>query len=724
MSERSRKISIVLLAIALALVVYAPLLPAGFFGGDFSLLVRISELDGSVQDYFSVAGTDGRPLAALSLAGSEALWARHGAVDGVVWSEFGAAWLRLENLLLLFVTAIGLRAVLVRALEPFLGAEQARSASVTAALFLFLHPLGVSTVAQVAGRGELLAAALGSWGMLRFLRARQTREPRIMGSAVLLVLLAAFAGRIAYFLPPLVALLEFLSARRYRPKWARLRTALLAGVISFGVVAVEWVARSRMAPDTLLPRLDLLPELGGWALALEKLGVLLLPVDHFGIGIAGYALAVVALLLALHPGFVAARSAPRLWGRILLGWAAALLLVELASLGRRVEPGSLAGAEVLFPATFVMAVGSAIAATAIQGLRRTLIPALVCIAFGLLGRGNAYPYEAAADRIADLRRGLVNVAAGENWAGGFFVLDPPLLVEGELALQGSMEPMLNPMFQFESPDRGRRFPWVSGGSAQALAMFSGQPEFRRQSSNGLMVLGVRDPGEASGAPGWGGLDGGVKVEPFRTVTQDLIWSGKAGENTLQVDPMAYRSLVMRVPGEWAAEHGPPLIRWRGAVAPDSQHEVFGLWKKGPDGTREAHFDLSKDLAWLLGGTVNALWLPGILGQEIEIQMGRGPRSLPPEVVPRRVHGDWVFDVSQWQATPGTDWYLEILDLSSMAHREFHLGEAVRGRLRAGGIAEWVEGLLVSDLGPLVWRLEVRREGVPLARAQGRRELGG
>ncbi|MFT4648574.1 MAG: hypothetical protein ACI9X4_001799 [Glaciecola sp.] len=735
MSERSRKVSIVALAIALALVVYAPLLPAGFFGGDFGLLARIAEIDGTLGSYFSVAGTDGRPLAALSLVGSEALWARESAAGTVAWSEYGAAWLRLENLLLLFVAAIGLRAVLVRALEPFLGAEQARSASVTAALFLFLHPLGVSTVAHVAGRGELLAAAAGSWGMLRFLIARQTRAPRIMGSAVFLVLLAAFAGRLAYFLPPLVALLEFLSARRYRPKWARLRTAALAGLISFGVVSVEWVARARFAPDTLHSHWDFLPELGGWALALEKLGVLLLPVDLNGIGIVGYALAVAALLLALHPGFVAARSAPRLWGRILLGWAAALLLVELASLGRRVEPGTLAGSEVLFPATFVMAVGSAIAATAIQGLRRTLIPALVCIAFGLLGRGHAWTYEAAADRISILRKDLVEFADAQDWQGGFFILNPQRMMEDEMAMSGSMAHLLNPMFQFESPVRWRNIPWVAGGNAKALAMFSAQPEFRRQCAAGLMVLGLREHLGLQAAFGHAGdpletqgqlraLGPGVQIDPFRTATQDLTWIGKAGANSLNVDPLAYRSLTMRVDDPIPEAGEAPLVRWKGAIGPDPQHEVFGIWLEGEPSSRLAHFDLSKDLAWLLGGRVSALWLPGILGKEVEVQLSRGPLSLPPEVVPRRVFGDWVFDVSQWQGPAKSQWYLEILDLKTMDHREFHLGEAVRGRLRAAGIAEWVDGLLVADLGPLVWRLEVRRDGVPLARAQGRRELGG
>ena len=50
-----------------------------------------------------------------------------------------------------------------------------------------------------------------------------------------------------------------------------------------------------------------------FALAAEKTGVVVLPVNTSGIGTLGYVLAVVALLAALHPGFVAAR-APRACG--------------------------------------------------------------------------------------------------------------------------------------------------------------------------------------------------------------------------------------------------------------------------------------------------------------------------------------------------------------------------------------------------------------------------
>ncbi|HPF14155.1 MAG TPA: hypothetical protein PLJ12_07790, partial [Planctomycetota bacterium] len=586
---------------------------------------------------------------------------------------------------------------------------------------------GVSTAAQVAERGELMAAASGALSMGFFLKARQDRAPRIMLAAVLLALVAAFAGRIAYLLPPLAGLLEFLSARRHRPIGARLRTALVTAVVCLALVSIEWVLRHRFAPETLGPPLGPWRQLGGVALALEKLGVLLLPVDTYGIGKVGYALAVIALLLALHPGFVAARSAPRLWGRILLGWAAALILAEVYSLGRRVEPGSLAGSQVLFPATFVMAVGSAIAATAIHGVRRTLIPAVVCVAFALLGRGHARPFERAADRVTELRRNLVEQAQARDWKTGFFLLDFPDQVAGARPLEGAVRHLLDPMFLYEVTPRPPRQPWLGAGNAGAFALFSAEPEFRRQCQRGLVVLGAEDwfdgpPANRSASP----LQG-IEVGLFPTAARPLELVGSAGEEDLQFHALTYRQVQLTLANTRASEEeGPPVLRWKSETGLTGVNEVFGLWRRHAGGATEAVFDLSHHLAWLLGGEISALWLPGHVGEEQSLRLARDPESLPPEVVPRRVGNDWVFDVSRvnWpQDLAAPQWYLELLDLDFLRYAEFDLGPSQRGRLSAPGMAEWTEGLLKKGQGPLVWRLEARVDGVTMARARGRRELG-
>ena len=729
-------VSIVLLVLALALYVYAPLLPAGFFGSEFQVLEAIAQMDGSVADLYAVPEIDGRPLAALSLSLSESLWAQDGE-GRILWSESGAALLRLENLLLLLVTAFGLRSVLRNALTPFLGAEQARSAGVTAGLFLFLHPLGVATVARVAERGELIASAAGALAIGSYLRARQERAPRIMVSAVCLALFAAFAGRIAYLLPPLAALVEFLSARRYRLVSARLRTTLVTLVCGYGVVALEWILRHRFAPDTLGPPFAQWPELSGLAMALEKLGVLLLPVNTYGIGMVGYALAVIALLLVLHPGFVAARSAPRLWGRILLGWAVALLLVEGFSLSRRVEPGSLAGAQVLFPATMVMAVGSGIAATAIHGMRRTLIPALACLAFALLGRGHARPLEKAADHITDLRRQLVEVASEAGWRGSYFVLDPLRDVAGVRAIDGPLQHLLDPIFLFEVEPRPARKLWVGGGSAAALALFSDQPEFRELCRDRFTVLGAEEVLEAPMPESRGGQGAGASAEDappqllvlpsFDVPARPVTLRGEAGAPLDPFAALAYRHVRLQFrSGAEVPLDVRPVFRWRGDSGWTSPEEVRGLWMPVGD-QPTAIFDLSRHLPWLLSGSIESAWLPDRVAQRQVLELRRGPERLPPVVVPRRVQSDWVFDVSsalELDLVSGHEpqWFLELLDLDLLRHAEYALGPAVRGRLQAPGLADWVDGLLQAGHGPLVWRLDARVEGVTLARAQGRRAL--
>lgn len=205
MSEAARKTWIVALAVGLLAYVYGPLLGVGPFGRDLALITALSEIQLDTPGaLYSLPGIKDRPLAALSLVISRKLW-----VPAGTWYGPEITFLRLENLGLLLLAAFALRHVLARSLAPFLGADQARSASVAASLFLVLHPLAVSSVARATERGELIAMAAGLWGLHLFLRARQDREYAPVAAAGILFAVAAFAGRVAVFLPPLVAGLEF-----------------------------------------------------------------------------------------------------------------------------------------------------------------------------------------------------------------------------------------------------------------------------------------------------------------------------------------------------------------------------------------------------------------------------------------------------------------------------------------------------------------------------------
>ena len=702
------------LAVGLLAYVYGPLLGVGPFGRDLALITALSEIQLDTPGaLYTLPGIKDRPLAALSLVISRKLW-----VPAGTWYGPEITFLRLENLGLLLLAGFALRRVLARSLAPFLGADQARSASVAASLFLVLHPLAVSSVARATERGELIAIAFGLWGLHLFLRARQDREYALVVAAGLFFAVAAFAGRVAIFLPPLVAGLEFLSAARHRRKSQRIRTAATAFLLAALLVGVERFWRLALAePGAFGGGPSERDALDGLALWFEKLGVLILPVNTHGAGRAGFVLAAVTHLLALHPGFVAARTAPRLWGRILVGWALALLVVETTCAKERVLPGSLEGAEQLLPALLVMAVGLGTTATAIQGARRTLVPVLVCAAYALLGHGHAGPFGWAADGVSELRNDLAMAAGKNDWRGRYLVIDPPHEIAGVHALRGNLSllvaPALQPSSFLEHRDEG---PWLGGASWSSFVSFALHPELHSWREQGLCLLLPGGPGGAGriirdlSAPG--PVFAGAS-EPDPGLEERGTWR-------LALDPFELGYLEVRA-AEGARTGEPPIVRWD-ASQERPEGEVFGAWVKDEEGL-SARFCLDGNQAWLLSGRILGLRFPGALADRQGVLAARSIPLLPPSVVPRRVGADWLFDLTEVQLPEPVRgeilWVLSLLDPDRLEEREFILARPGDGKLRALGIEAEAERLRRTS-ERLFWMLEPQIGGVPLARALGRR----
>lgn len=712
MGEGARKTFIVAVTTCLLAYVYGPLLGVGPFGRDLALATALSEIQlDAPEALYTLPGIKDRPLAALSLILSRKLWVPTGA-----WYGPEITFFRLENLGLLLLAAFGLRKVLSRSLVPFLGPDSARSASVAAALFFVLHPLAVSSVARATERGELIAMAAGLWGLHLFLRARQDREYALVAAAGLLFTVAAFAGRVAVFLPPLVFGLEFLSARRHRPKSQRIRTATTAFLLAALLVGVERAWRLALSePGGFGGGPSDRGALDGLALWVEKLGVLLLPVDTYGAGKAGFALVAVTHLVALHPGFVAARTAPRLWGRILVGWTVALLVVETTCAKERVLPGSLEGAEQLFPALLVMAVGLGITSTAIQGARRTLIPVLVCGTYALLGHGHAGPFGWAGEGVGQLRDELAVAAQQQNWKGRYLVVDPPDQVAGVEALRGNLALLMGPAMQPEAPFEDRsEAPWAGGADWEALAALAPHGLLDQWREDGLSVLMPAESGRriALVLP-----EPGV---PFRGAEEPRDGGTPRAQWALDVDPFEMGYLAVQVPAG-ARTGEPPVVRWE-ALAERPEGELFGVWVEAAGGV-EARFCLTSSRLWLLSERVLGIRFPGALSQRTHALAAASVPSLPDSVVPRRVGDDWLFDVG------GVDlakplrgdilWILSILDPGRMELQQYVLGAAGGGKLRATGLALRADELTAGG-AELLWSLEPQIEGVALARALGRR----
>ena len=100
------------LSLGLAAFAYGPLKGAGPVGDDFQVLSDASRIawpseDGaeefSFSELFQVHGQDERPLAALSLLLTSRLWTTAGE-----WTPSAVFGLRLENLALLLLAAIGI----------------------------------------------------------------------------------------------------------------------------------------------------------------------------------------------------------------------------------------------------------------------------------------------------------------------------------------------------------------------------------------------------------------------------------------------------------------------------------------------------------------------------------------------------------------------------------------------------------------------------------------
>ena len=719
-----RLVAVLTLVLGLVAYAYSPLLASGLLGEDYAALLSVEDAtSGSFpSSLYEPDATEGRPLATLSLLLSRALWS-----DGGLWTSSEALALRLENLLLALLAAWGLHGLMRRAITPWLGIDPAKAAAHTGAALFLLHPVLVVSIGRVASRGDLLALALGAWACRIFLVTRQERRVDGVPLAAAATLACSFSSELVLMLPPLLAGLEYISARRHRPRSRRARTAL-ATFAGFGaLVSLEWLGRLSWAGDGARAWLPGERALGTFPLALEKLGVVLLPVDSHGLGAAGYLVAALGVLIALHPGFVAARSAPRLWGRILLGWGISLTATAVPHLGIRVPPGTLQHGEVLLAAGLVMAVGFGISATALSGWRRTVVPVLTGAIFSILGRAVSLPREEASQVVLAMQEDLLDAARQQGWSTTLVVLDPPQTVAGVDALGGGLAALVSAPFLPGSAPRGPGPEAaldleVVGASRAALAAWRREREFTELRSRGAVLL-VSDS-DLGGVGPDGSLAPGRRVviplAPPGDGASKGTWRG-AGRtpSDLVLDPLeACFFQVVALPEARTDE--PPVIRWSSATELGAAVPESGAWI--PVGhAPEAHFDLEDDVAWLAGGTVRSVWFPGDLTSIVSARASAGPQPLTGDLFPRPAAGDWLFDAAgEPELVAPSTWRLTLLDLGSLEVLELLPDpESAPGRLQFVGADSWSRARIREGAGPVAWTLDRRVEDVTVARARGR-----
>jgi hypothetical protein len=728
MTEGTRKLPFVLYGLLLVLAAYAPLVTARLVGDDWATLARAtSGLASESPSSPAPAGesrTDlDRPFASFSLELSARVLAPKGG-----WSSSDAWRLRAENLLWLLLAGLGVHRFVRRGLQPWTGSEQANAAGRAAALLFAVHPLAVSSVARLASRGDLLALAAATWACTAFLTGRQLHKHAPVLLALFLTALAVASSPRAWFLPCVLAGLEYTSARRHRPRLQRARTSLTTLVVFGALVPLERALDSLIvgagatasAPGFLGLETPVDWAAIGAAYA-EKVGMLLLPVNTEGIvGALGYALAAAFLALALQPAFVAARSAPRLWGRILLGWLLSVLVCQIPDAAARVAPSELARAHFLLVPALLVAIGLGIASTALSGIRRVLVPALLALPYAVLARANALPWVEAGERVHELQRDIVN-AARDYPGATIAVVDLPPNVRGLDAFAPALAWLLAPVYLrgeltgLEGPTAVRSI------GLDGLFMLLRQSEASELRANGLvLLLPARLTGGTSevGHVWWrlSSAEGG-----------DGRWFWRKESNSpagMLLDPLVSRSVrVKSVPGTEPARE--PLVRWIARSSRFSAGERAGTWIEGEDGPI-ACFDLGRDLGWLLGERVSSMWFPGVLVSITSAEVMAEPPPIGLAGMPQVDGPAWRFDLRGWARPRSLGgegyWIFGLLDLESWRYVELPaLGHDPEGLVVPDASATMQE-LARESPGRIAWTLEWRVAGVTLARASGRTEL--
>ncbi|MCY3002720.1 MAG: hypothetical protein NTV21_13040 [Planctomycetota bacterium] len=511
------------------------------------------------------------------------------ANDGHAW--FGlrtllpgpALLVRLEAALWLLLAAFALGRTAHRLLLPWSGGELARAAGWATSLFLAVHPLSTAAIADASARGNLIALALGACATWSYLFARQEREPRGFFVAGACTILAAFAGDFAFSLPAWLAGAEFLSANRQRKSATRARSAAATVVAALVAVSLPVIVHALAYGDARVPSAiaSVVPESArslerGVFHAFERFGTLLLPVNSHTIGAWGFALAGVLALAVLQPILIAARSAPRLWGRILGIWAVALLVAEALGPSARVHPGDLRDAAALLGAVAVVSVGLGLGSVAVSGSRRVVLPLVMGLGLAVLSHSGASAHRAAARELAAIEAALAGSKAPVAW-----VIDPPDVVLGVRCAEGALD--------------ARR---AVGLTREAAALRALEGDFSGLRSARLDLV-------RRGESGWSSTS--LAVATPSTGASDWFREGRSPE--LDLDPLESQALVVRATAE-ADTSRAPVLAWRTTTAEEGgtneAGRVEGAWAYLGEAP-EAVFDLASSLDWLASERVRQVW---------------------------------------------------------------------------------------------------------------------
>lgn len=611
------------------------------------------------------------PLWTSGLLPGDRLDPSGGSVLHSAWLELGAGpaahlvFLRCVGLLLVWVLALACASVARRILRPFASEEVAQAAGDATTIYIAAHPFVVSAAARPGGHDLLFAMTLAALALGQLLLARQARTRGRLAFAAACVIVAAAISPAARAVPLLAGLLEYGAGPRPRTgarRWSA--TLLVVGASILAVLVGEQLGAALVAPASHDTKAD--ATMLAWFAAA---GQALFPVLA-GKSAAHAVLAALVWLVALEPLLRAARSAPRLWGRLAL----AALIAVVATLPFKdgpPRPGALDGVEALAPAAAAAALALSIATTAIGGLRRTLLPLIGGACLGLLARAATSDMAAAARAADDLERRLAQEARG---VAELLCVPPRRETHGFALWQDDFAERARGLSARVRSIDERCLPWLERGAlAQELAR------------EGARVVRLDGTGRALVPP------------PARG--EALVWRGEGRSPLVDLDPRSLHSVrVLPLPGTSPTEE--PWMGWRAAEDGGSAGRVAGVWGL-VEGELVALFDLRRDEAWNRAGVVRRVWFEMPLAS---IKSAELRAESPWRIDAPRVEGDdWVLDhVDQsWRPLSGAPrlvvrvlgeqglaWIERDLASSDGAWRASGLEAEVRRRLAPGEAAWW------------------------------------
>lgn len=720
MPTSSRRLAFVAFAVLALAFAWQSLRTAEPFGRDRALIEALDgrSLGESLDEWWAVAAAvdpaAGHPLAVLSAAASVTVY-RADRED----SRSALVPARLENLAWYLLASLGLARFLRRFFLPWTGSEQAEAAGWAAALFFGLSPLAFPLVASLSARGDVLGLALGASAAAIFLAGRQDYSFHRQAAALVLALLAGLASDAALFLAPLLALAEFVSARRQRPRTVRTRTAATTLVVFAAATAVGWFVRAATDAPRVMPAAwgDLAGALGEgrWlelcAGTLEKLGLVVLPINAWALGLFGQGVAGVLLLVAIQPGLLAARTAPRLWS-FLLGVISAVFVVALTFAPfTGVSSRDLTASGSLALPAMVLCAALGAAATSLSGLRRWLVPLVFAGGSAFLAHLNSLPWVRASHALSRLAASVADARAQLGNTSDVVVLDPPratlgvdVATDALAALDGRVE------------GRGR----VLGLARDALPLFAGSRRFQEALERGLVLL-VPGPPSAGAEGTFAGFEArapvalrhGVATEP---AAQSRRWFNDGRSPRLDLPTVSHLALVVRAKPD-AQTAKPPRVGWR--AADESTHEHAGVWwRRGGEPT--AVFDLASSLEWLASERVARVWSVEGWAVTTEAELAAALPPVPGASEPRVEGADWHF-APDATAIAAEDlsrarFALTLLSLEDLSSR--------RATLSPGGAGEDLRFVgaetAARSLRACVWSLDLELDGRAVARSSGSR----